>query len=518
MEPSEFLRVAERLFRTYEEPMSAKRLVELGKRDQLFSDRLAGKTPWQTMKAKLSVHIRRYGARSVFVRTKPGVFYLRSLIEHPRAVYDARPWRPPPSRERVMVFPSERLDALGRFQGVEARWHRIYVELFRRQHCRPMDRLAAEADERYKQVLTYLIVTRGSEVLVYKRGVFNRVEEMLRGAQCVGFGGHVIESDRTLFSADDLGILESAARELKEELCLPAKDLARVGEGKGLQVVGLLNDDSSPAGRRHFAVLLRYEVGDDDMEWTSPVRGEESITQLRWVDVSSPDLQLWAFEYWSQLFLRVLFPTAIKAQPAYVIRRRHVLRPPHLVCVAGPIGSGKSEATKVFKEEYGYVEVNTGVLMSKLIGLPPVPVTPRSRFALEAWKFISRPDGPRRLAEAIADATRSTNGERIIVDGIRQRETIEALRDVMDGDKVALIYVRTPADLAYEFYTRREEKAATVRDFMRVREMDVEREVDDLIGESDAVFYNWLGVKTYRETVRGFMAELGIQGAAKGRS
>jgi predicted NUDIX family phosphoesterase/dephospho-CoA kinase len=517
MESSEFLQVAEKLFWTYGEPMSARRLVELGRREGLFSDRLSGETPWQTMKAKLSVHIRRHGERSRFVRTEPGVFFLRALVEDPTGVYHAPPWRPPPSRELVMVFPSDELDSAGRFQGVRLDWQSTYEALFTTGRCQPMSRLNAEGDERYKQVLTYILVTRATDVLVYKRGVYNRVEEMLRGAHCVGFGGHVIASDGRVLSSDDLGIRESAARELMEELKLPRGDAARLRESSGLEIVGLLNDDSSAAGRRHFAVLLRYEVtGDED--WNSPARGEESITQLRWMDVRSEDLRFWTFEYWSQLFLRALFPTVVKAQPAYMIRRKQALRPPHVVCMIGPIGSGKSEATRVFKERYGYEEINSGHLMSGLVGLPPVPSTPRQTFSSATWEFIGRPDGPRRLAEAIADAARSAGGRRIIVDGVRQRETVEALRAVMGKHRVAVVYVHTPLDLAYEFYRRRESKSATMQEFMTMREMDVEKGVDELIGESDAVLYNWVGIDNYRDTVRAFMAELGLAEVRVGSS
>jgi len=52
---SEFLRAAEVLFKKYGEPMSARQLVNAAIENQLFSDKLSGKTPHQTMKAKLSV-------------------------------------------------------------------------------------------------------------------------------------------------------------------------------------------------------------------------------------------------------------------------------------------------------------------------------------------------------------------------------------------------------------------------------------------------------------------------------
>jgi predicted NUDIX family phosphoesterase len=142
------------------------------------------------------------------------------------------------------------------------------------------ERGKAEVSDAFKQVITYVMVTRGGSVLAYRRGSFNRVEHFLRGSDCVGFGGHVTAEDITLLSQADQGILSGAVRELREELELPAEDLRRLNAGIGLEIVGLLNDDSSPVGRRHFAVLLRYEVS-DDASWAHPRRGEKAVTRLR---------------------------------------------------------------------------------------------------------------------------------------------------------------------------------------------------------------------------------------------
>src|SRR5271170_4146592 len=101
---SEFLIVAKRLMETEKKPLSPRHLVDLGHKRQLFSDNIAGKTPYQTMKSKLSVHIRRFGEASPFVRTGPGLFYLRALLSGGEAPFDARPIRPPKSREKVLAF------------------------------------------------------------------------------------------------------------------------------------------------------------------------------------------------------------------------------------------------------------------------------------------------------------------------------------------------------------------------------------------------------------------------------
>ncbi len=225
------------------------------------------------MKSKLSVEIRRRGARSTFVRTAPGQFYLRELTVG-QAVYEARPWEPPVTSETVMVFPATVLTRPTlAFQGVTTTLKR-HQEMFRSGVCRPLPRSQAETTEEYKQVLTYILVQRGDRVLAYRRGVYNHVEQMLKGADCVGFGGHVTSDDRGLFSDDDVGLHEAAARELGEELKLPIIDRERLIRREGLDLIGFLNDDSSDVGRRHFAALFTYRSVRRAVVGSAPARRE----------------------------------------------------------------------------------------------------------------------------------------------------------------------------------------------------------------------------------------------------
>ena len=300
--------------------MRPKEIVDLALKRKLFSDRVAGKTPHQTMKSKLSVHVRRTGERSLFVRTKPGHFHLRQKAD-PKAVYDAPPQRKPLALERVLVFPSSVLAGPKRFQGISKHWRRAYSSLLRSSICTYMDRMLAERNDDHKQVLTYIMLTRRRSVLAFKRGSFNRVEDFLRGSHCIGFGGHVSSADADLFTGSDMGMTQSAVRELFEELKLPQADQARLLSGRYLTPVGLLNDDSSPVGRRHFAFLFRYEVSDDPA-WDRPERGEKSVTQLRWLNARSGTVPLWGFEYWSQLCLREYFPWVAHVVPDFRIVRQ----------------------------------------------------------------------------------------------------------------------------------------------------------------------------------------------------
>ena len=500
---SEFLIVARELFLKHRVPMSTRRLTELGLDEGLFSDRLAGRTPWQTMKAKLSVHIRRRGETSVFIRTAPGQFYLRELLGGAPPPYEAPPLRPPEAQERVAVIPVDVLDVVGRFQGILRDCGGHVDALLKSGHVRAVDRMEAERRDDVKQILTYVLVKRGTSVLAYKRGVFNRVEEMLRGARCLGFGGHVRDTDANLFSEDEAGVRESAVRELAEEIETARSDAAELS--RRLEVVGLLNDDSSAVGRRHLAVVLACDVSDLE-SWMEPKRGEKSITQLGWIDPASNQPPLHDFEYWSQLCLRTYLGDAVAATPDFVIRRRSRLRPPNVLCVTGEIGSGKSEAVRVMANEFEYDVVNSGEVLAEVVGIPPVPETPRSEFHEAAWRFISHRRGPDRLASAIAK--RITRDRPTVVDGLRQLRTLEALRERLDS-RLGVIFVHTPPDMAYDLYCNREAKVVVPPlDFFALRDSPVEREVRDFIGIADAVVYNWVGRNSYHDAVRRLLTEI----------
>jgi predicted NUDIX family phosphoesterase/dephospho-CoA kinase len=503
---SEFLEIAQRLLERERKPMRPKELVDLALRDKLFSDNIAGKTPHQTMKSKLSVHVRRKGEASLFVRTRPGRFYLRYLLAAPEQVYEASPLRKPKAKERVLVFPTMRLDDKRRFQGITTKTKSLCRHLLGPRVCCYRDRLAAEEDKAYKQLVTYILITRGNSVLGYQRGNFNRVEDFLRGCHCIGFGGHVSAIDKDLFSSD-MGIENCAVRELSEELKLPAIDKQRLQARQGLHLVGLLNDDSSDAGQKHFALIYRYEVSDDPA-WDHPERGEKSITQLRWIGPATSKVRMWDFEYWSQLCLRRFFRPLLHAAPAYQIRRKRPLKPPHILCVLGPVGSGKTETTRVLKEEFGYTEVNSGRIVADLLGVPPVPQTPRETFQQLAWEFIQTSDGPERLAGAIWKQLTLSGGERILVDGIRQKRTIECLRTHAGDTQLGLLFVETPPDLAYKFFKEREGPTMTIFEFLNRRHAPVEQEINEMIGLSDAILYNWTGRSELRQAIKMLMKEL----------
>jgi predicted NUDIX family phosphoesterase len=508
---SEFLQVAQQVFEREKRALSAKEIVNIALREGFFSDKVAGKTPHQTMKAKLSVNIRRLGDASPFVRTAPGRFFLRRLLDPNARIYEAPPLRPPKASEDVLLFPTAWLDEQRRFQGIKTKGAiKLLDRLFRSGELTYISRREAEELDDHKQIITYIMVTRGAQVLAYRRGNYNRVEDFLKGAECVGFGGHVSAGDATLFGQLTFGILEAAVRELKEELELPAADRARLDRGQGLSIVGVLNDDASANGRRHFAVILRYEVSGGP-EWDQPIRNEKAITQLRWLDPTASPERLFDFEYWSQLCILEFYRSAQITRPTYVIRRKPPLRPPHLLLVLGELGSGKSATTRLLRSDFSYTEINSGRVVAELLGVQPLDTEQgRAAFQDKAWSFIQSADGPSRLAEALLDRADQIRGGRVLIEGIRQRATLKALLGSPGDRRIGTVFIHTPFNVAFEFYRHRAGGMSSIYEFIAARGKPVELEVGGLVEFADAVLYNWSGEGAYKKMIHRLMADLGV--------
>jgi len=373
-----------------------------------------------------------------------------------------------------------------------------------------MDRRSAELDDLHKQMLVYILVRRPGQILAYRRGTFSLTDRMLVGRDCVGFGGHVNDTDADLFSDDLVGVNGAVARELLEELAMPDADREQLTLGRGFSIIGYLNDDSSDVGRRHFAVVVEYWVAKPE-DWDLPIRGEESIAKIRWLPTESGVSKAEHFEYWSQLVLRNFFPKMLRNEASFRVAKRRLLVPPHWLVVAGEVGSGKTEACKLLRDEFGYREVKTGLVMAQLLGLPPIPDTPREEFQRAASSFISAPLGVDRLVEAIEVAAEDVGrSKRVLIDGVRHVATLDQLRDLDRSRKIGLLYIATPPDVAFEFYRTREAPGASIHDFLRVRDAPGEEEVQDLLARADAVIDNWFGRQQYLDAIRRLMEYLGI--------
>ena len=239
------------------------------------------------------------------------------------------------------------------------------------------------------------------------------------------------------------------------------------------------------------------------------MRGEASINQLEWIDTKRDEIDLNEFEYWSQLCWRKYFPPIAEAQPSYRILRKRPFRGPHVLVITGTIGSGKSAATEFFRAMFGYKVINSGKILARMLDLPPIPRTGQERFQEFATKFITSRNGPRRLARAICNAADSRSNPRIVIDGVRHRETLNFIKQFSSRD-VALLYVQAAPDIAYKLYSSRENNKITANRFFELYSAPVESDVRYLINDADAIVYNWTGKDEYDVALDELSTRLGL--------
>lgn len=495
-----FLEIAEQVLdHSHGQALTIREIWERAKEWELIPDEIRGKTPQQTLKSKLSVDIRTNGERSKFARLGKGKFVLRRDLRG-RQVYLADPTPlPGDPNEALVTIPKEHLLRFRSFQGIVRSNDDLAAEALRPRDLLIIPRDAAESRNDVKQIIVYVAVVRKGKLLAFMRGSRTRAASFLMGAWCCGFGGHVSSKDAvpSLLDWDSVGARNAAVRELTEEIAFPKTEKAALLADPGaLQLLGFINDDSSDNGRRHLAIVYEYNVWDDSY-WEQPKPGEQGIRQLRWIDPEDTAIPLNRYEYWSQLLLS-LYATFERSATARIVHRAALVRP-HVVCVVGPIGSGKSEAASALESELGYRSLNSGLAVASLLGIPPVPETPREEFQVRANEFISKEEGPRLLArELVRNVSASSD---FVIDGVRQRRTLRELREALNDLPLCVLFIDTLPEVALEFFRRRERPDIDVGEFFDLRAAAVEREVEDLVREADVVIHNWEGIEAYRSKI-----------------
>ena len=115
-----------------------------------------------------------------------------------------------------------------------------------RRHAFFVERRKAEQDSSWKQVIPYVVVTRGDSLLLLER-TKRQGEARLHGKLSIGVGGHVNPVDRGDDERPGDVLLEGLRRELAEELAVTGP--------VELRAAGFLNDDATDVGAVHFGLV-----------------------------------------------------------------------------------------------------------------------------------------------------------------------------------------------------------------------------------------------------------------------
>lgn len=284
-----FLNAAYTVLRQEDKPLSVREITQLAQSKGLLIS--GGRTPWQTMKSKLSTDILRRGERSFFMRSAEGRFALREW-ETVVPEYKADRYQKALFDEDIVVFPASSLcryvPGVGLFRGpVDSRSLRAELQ--------PMRRRLAEDDATVIQLVSVFVVRHGNRLLTHKR-TKRLPESRLHGYYSLSFGGHLNPDDISpLFDIfDPRQGMPWLVRELHEELILPTSP--------HLNCCGLLYDDSRQVSRQHLGIV--YDILVPTEEFKIGERG--FLMDARFEPVDSIWKRSAEFENWSLLLLQHL--------------------------------------------------------------------------------------------------------------------------------------------------------------------------------------------------------------------
>lgn len=191
--------------------------------------------------------------------------------------------------ENVLVVKRSLFDQLGAFQGLNFEPDRYLSSLLSRGNNFFLPRSAAETDPAHKQIIPYAILAHGDRVLHYVRGKKGG-EKRLVAKGSIGIGGHMNDTDESLFAWDENAYRAGVEREVTEEV--------RIGTTFADRIVALLNDDSTEVGRVHLGVVHLFRLDEPRVE-----KREAMITNLEFLSKAELESRRASLESWSQLCL-----------------------------------------------------------------------------------------------------------------------------------------------------------------------------------------------------------------------
>ena len=471
----EFINAAETVLKQMNRPLLIQDIVNKSIDEGYLKTK--GKTPINTMRARLSEHISKFKNNSIFIRVAPNRIALRTW-EYQE--YKSNPFEKDNNKEIIVSIKQDLVDRIWRFFGFSNNFKPYFEELKDPSNLIFCSRSEAKARFDIKQLVSYVLLKdKKGKVLSYIRGSYGQKESLLKGVLCIGFGGHVNQiEDFNLFGSQDGGVLNSAHREIYEEI-------------KGLRLrkitpIGVINDDSSPLGHNHFAFVFEAELPDGfDSRATSK---ELSINQVKLLEGKELWERFHELEFWSQILVKQFFNQPNEYNPVF-IKNRETLDANAPFVIVGEIGCGKTEVSSYISEKFNIPLISTRDCVARLINEKDFGTGNRSNFQEKAAKLISSKDGIKRIVKEIKKDIKKKKTDRVILDGIRNIETYDMLKDQYPNLK--LMYIDVPRDVAYKFYSDRStDREVTIHEFRDARHHEVEKEITLFKSRSDIYLFN----------------------------
>ena len=192
-----------------------------------------------------------------------------------------------PPQENILVIRRSLFDELGSFHGLNFEPEKYLKAILSRGSNFFIPRPDAESNPVYKQIIPYALIVFQNTVLHYVRGK-KAGEERLIAKGSIGIGGHMNETDESLFAMDQEAYRAGVEREVNEEIKIdtPFED----------QIVALLNDDSTEVGRVHLGIVHIFKLQQPKVQ-----KREAMITGLTFLTKEELTKRRESLESWSQI-------------------------------------------------------------------------------------------------------------------------------------------------------------------------------------------------------------------------
>jgi len=192
-----------------------------------------------------------------------------------------------PPDENILVIKRSLFDELGNFQGLNFEAEKYLSVILSRGNNFFLPRAQAERDPTHKQIIPYVLVAFENSVLHYVRGK-KAGEQRLVAKGSIGIGGHMNETDESLFAMDEQAYRAGVEREVNEEI--------KIGIPFEDRTVALLNDDSTEVGRVHLGIVHVFKLAEPKVE-----KREAMITGLTFLTKKELTARRESLESWSQI-------------------------------------------------------------------------------------------------------------------------------------------------------------------------------------------------------------------------
>jgi predicted NUDIX family phosphoesterase len=192
-----------------------------------------------------------------------------------------------PPDENILVIKRSLFDKLGSFHGLNFEPQKYLEAILSRGNNFFLQRAQAENDPTHKQIIPYAILAFENKVLYYVRGK-KAGEQRLVAKGSVGIGGHMNESDESLFALDEAAYRAGVEREVNEEV--------KIDTNFDDRIVALLNDDTTEVGQVHLGIVHIFKLAEPKVE-----KREAMITNLAFLSKDELLARRESLETWSQL-------------------------------------------------------------------------------------------------------------------------------------------------------------------------------------------------------------------------